>query len=662
MIPTELKLVDLLSTNDLTFFIPPYQRNYEWDRSQCEVFFNDICKTRKSNVEGTYTEHFFGTVTYFISSGSVLGGYKKIVLIDGQQRITTTMLFLLAIRDCVDDEIIQRTIEEHYLKNSRSANTEYKIKLKQVESDWQIYKDLIMKIDIEGKDKTTAIYKNYDYFCNKIRKLKEENFDLSSLIEEGLGKFSIISVELQPDRNKWESPQEIFESMNSLGKPLSLADLVRNWLLLNMPPAKQEDLYNRYWLPMERYLEKQISNFIRDYMQCVTHSSYKQATETNYKSLYRSFKSEFEGKDKEDLLQTLSCYAPLYGYIALGNTCGSLEIDKKLDNIRTLTATTTYSFILGLLAKWKENIFTDQDIIDILDVLFIFVLRRRLVRLTAPENKKFPEMVAQINKLVEAPNKRDEMFRLLANQENSFRLPNDIECSKNISEMNFYNFKLAKFVLALIEEKITKARPEYQDTKLQIEHIMPQTLDNEWIAELGDNAEDIHQQLVNCIGNLTLIRHNQELGQKKFSEKKKIYDEKSGLQIAKTKITDKEKWDKISINERTEWLVKFLLNEVIPIPKFMRRTNNYRIKNEVNRLSFNDLGLVGEEINFIADKGIIAKVVGDTEVDFEGKRWKLSPLTAEIHKRRGEINASHAYRGAVYWEYDGIKLLDWMLK
>ena len=225
--------------------------------------------------------------------------------------------------------------------------------------------------------------------------------------------------------------------------------------------------------------------------------------------------------------------------------------------------------------------------------------------------------------------------------------------------MNFASFRYCKLYLSLIEEKITKSRPDQTDKKLQIEHIMPQTLNDDWKKALGSDYETIHQEYVHTIGNLTLIRHNQELGNKSFSDKKDVYENSAGLQIAKTGITNKDHWSKDTIRARAKWIIGFLLKDVLPIPDGMRRTNNFKVKTG-RRLSFQELQIIGDDINFIADPSIVAHVVGDKEVEFEGKKWKLSPLTKEIQTRRGALSPSGSYQGAQYWEYDGMKLADIM--
>ncbi len=664
MIATETKLLFLLSNNDLTFFIPPYQRNYEWTEEQCDVFLKDIKKTYEANLHGKHIEHFIGTITFFAEREQALGLPRQFILIDGQQRITTTMLFMLAVRDIIDNDGIKKHINRKYLCNEEAiGDSEYKIKLKQVEVDWESYKKLIYNLELSESEKKSTIYKNYKYFYNKLVNLKNDGIDICKLIDSGLGLFSIVTLQLEPREKTWENPQEIFESMNSLGKPLSLADLVRNYMMLGLTHRKQDELYKKYWLEIERTLSGEISDYIRDYMQGYGMKSYMKATEANYKKLYYEFKMLFgntvDGNkiDVEELLKDLCSKALLYSSIISDSTTGNDKVDMILKDFRLIKVSTAYSLILVLLSKWKQGVFSSAEIVDILEALRIYCLRRRLLGITSAENKNFPALTGKITSLEFASDKKSEMFKILANQESNSRLPNDIDIRKKLEFFNFYNFNYCKLYLALIEESITKSRPNLTEKALQIEHIMPQVLNNDWVKELGDNAEEIHTEYVNNLGNLTLIRHNQELGQKKFVEKKAIYHEKAGLQIANTGITNCSQWDEQSIIARRDWLIKTLLEDVLPIPDLMRRTNNFSIK-ENKMFSFERIGLIGEEIHFADDSSITATVVSDREVCYEGKQWKLSPLTREIYTRKGTVTASGAYQGALYWTYNGIRLTD----
>lgn len=174
MIPQENKLLSLLSNNDVTFFIPPYQRNYEWTEEQCKVFLDDVLKTFESNSKGEKEEHFFGSITFF-QTEAAFGQPNKLVLIDGQQRVTTTMLFLVALRDIVDSPEIVSFIDKKYLRNENVIDdTEYKIKLKQVETDWEAYKNIILSDQLSEKEKNSAVYRNYKFFAERLSDLKKK--------------------------------------------------------------------------------------------------------------------------------------------------------------------------------------------------------------------------------------------------------------------------------------------------------------------------------------------------------------------------------------------------------------------------------------------------------------------------------------------------------
>lgn len=659
---TENYLLKLLSNNDVTFFIPPYQRNYEWDEEQCEVFFEDILKTAKSNNEGNYSEHFFGTIV-FVENESVFGRPSKLVLTDGQQRITTAMLFLVAVREVIDDEETREHINSKYLRNDNasSEDAEYKIKLKQVETDWEAYRSIILGLELSEDDKDSAVYRNYSYFLANLRKLQEKNeIVVVDLISKGLDKFSIVTIQLEPLSKPWENPQEVFESMNSLGKPLALADLARNYLLLGKEPEEQDKLYKDYWLQIEKTLPDQVSNFIRDFMQLKGETDYKKATSANYKELYANFKDLFKEEETEVLLAQLKRYSSFYASIVLGKTTGSVVVDNYLADLRSIGVTTTYSYLLSLLQEWKSNRFSDSDVCEILEALVVYFVRRRILKLTSAENKALPQLVKRNEEIISSErSKKMTMFDILAGQEHAMRLPNDIEVENELRTMNFYNFNYAKFILSMVEEKITKSRPDKSDKNLQIEHIMPQTLNSHWIKELGVDFESVHQEFVNNIGNLTLIRHNQELGNKSFESKKEMYRNKAGLQIAKDEIINRSKWNKNSIQNRLKWITQMIVDKALPIPDKMKRRNNFAQKDS-KRLSFIELQLLGEEINYISDKSIKVKVINDRKVLFEGEEWFLSPLTNEIETRKGTVTNSGSYQGAQYWEYEGIRLADIM--
>jgi len=239
---------------------------------------------------------------------------------------------------------------------------------------------------------------------------------------------------------------------------------------------------------------------------------------------------------------------------------------------------------------------------------------------------------------------------------------NDIKIYLSSSESNFYNLRSSKFLQSLIEEKLTRNRPALNDKLLQIEHIMPQTLNKTWKNELGDNYQEIHDNYLNNIGNLTLIRHNQELSNHSFRSKKEIYENNAGMQIAKDKIIDEQSWGQEQIQKRAEYLVDILVDKVLPINPELKNSNNYsnEKRSVENRLSFESLNLIGKTIEYFDDANIVAEIIGDKEVKFEDKVWRLSPLTREIETRKNRRNRSGAYWGVNMWKYEWRTLEIWM--
>ncbi|MDR0950388.1 MAG: DUF262 domain-containing HNH endonuclease family protein [Candidatus Ancillula sp.] len=657
-------LLELLSNNDVTFFIPPYQRNYEWTKEQTEVLWKDIINLVSQNIRGERSEHFFGTIVY-VQQKTAFGEPNKLILTDGQQRITTTMLFLIALRDLLNNQTQKGFIENRYLINPNvTGDGELKIKLKQVESDWSAYKKIITGEELAAEDRNSAVYRNYKYFRDQISKYFVQNDKvLDNLIDRGLSKFRVVTIELEPDNNPWENPQEIFESMNSLGKPLSFADLVRNYLLLGLTSEEQEKNYHDYWLPMEEVIPGRISDFIRDYMQMYKHQPFKKATESNYKELYGNFKDIFSVANYHELFESLKKYSKYYAEVLNLRSTEDAKVDRRIKDLNDLKSTGDYSFLLELFGYWHKSKIQTYELVGILDILVNFILRRRILGLTQGENKEFPQMSIDLEPLIHSGNLIDEFYKLLASQANYMRFPNDIELGNVLKEMDFYHNSSSRYILSTIEEKLTKLHYDIKDTKLQIEHIMPQTLNYEWRNILGENAESVHQELVNNIGNLTLITHNQELGNKSFAEKKAVYNSNEGLQIAKTMIVNREVWNKQAIDDRRDWLVNFILNELIPLPeKYKNRSNWVDKKKGSKGLSLEKLGLIGKQVEFIENSSITATVISNKKIRFEDKEWNLSPLTRELKNRAGTGNLSGSYQGSQYWTYQGEKLQDLMDK
>jgi len=656
-------LLDSLSNMGVTFFIPPYQRNYEWSTETCKVFLDDVRRVAEANQSNVKTEHFFGSIVYVVEE-SGFGLPDKYVLTDGQQRITTTMLLLMALRDGIEDSSYKDTIQNRYLENERAEDgTEYKIKLKQVETDWEAYKLLALRRDIPGELKNSAVFQNYSFFRRAIQSIDDTG--KRALLEKGLLKFSTISIQLEPDRNPWENPQEIFESMNSLGQPLSLADLVRNFLLMGKSSRTQTELYNGYWLTLEKRLPGRLSEFIRDWMQADQHKSYKVARENNFKELYGSFKEIVGNRTVEELFQDFVRFSQPYT-IACGLVqTGISKLDQVIFDLNVIGVAPAYSYLTEILAMWAEGKLSDMQAVDAMTAVRTYLLRRRVLGITQAENKMFPVLGARIMHLVGSPDLAEALFGHLSSQEYALRLPNDEELSARLRTMNFYNLgrsrNYPRLMLSLTEELLTRSRPAWDDSKLQLEHIMPQTLSPEWREELGESYEQDHQEYVNNIGNITLIRHNQELGNRSFSEKRMTYDGQSGLQVTRNYVLDCDTWNVPSIQRRQGYLVDLQTDKILAVPSRFKHASNWN-QIEVASSQFDSRQvlnqLIGQTIAFVSNPMIIAEVISDSKVRFEGKEWSLSPLTRELKERDGTVSKSSAFQGAMYWSWDGTRLVD----
>lgn len=660
---TPTKLLESLSNNDVTFFIPPYQRNYEWSVENCRVLLSDIVGVSTANISGQHTEHFFGSIVYTVES-SGFGVPDKYVLTDGQQRITTTMLFLMALRDSIDDETYRRAIQRRYLENDRaSEETEYKIKLKQVESDWEGYKLLALSQEVPDNLRSSSVYQNYTFFKKNIDSLTEET--KRGLLEHGLTKFSIIAIQLEPDRNPWENPQEIFESMNSLGKPLSLADLVRNYLLMGKTSIEQTFLYNTHWLTLERRLPQKLSEFIRDWMQADQHRSFKVARESNYKELYGAFKETAGKRTVEDLFESFVRFSTPYAMVNGIMSTGLARLDRVIADLNAIGVAPAYSYLTEVVAAWKEGRFTDEAVVTILTAMRTYLLRRRVLGVTQAENKFYPVLGSRLRELQNSVDVEVAMFSQLSSQEYALRLPNDDEMTARLNTMNFYNLgrsrNYPRLLLSMIEESLTKSRPQWDDPHLQLEHIMPQKLNSDWKSSLGPDHDTLHQEYVNNIGNITLIRHNQELGNKSFPSKRETYSDRSGLQVTKNLIIDQEEWGVEAILRRRDAIVSLLVQEILDIPLPFRRGSNWSqaegAPGFATRETLNQL--IGETVQYVQDPRISAEVISDAKVRFEGEEWALGPLTKSLKARNGDpMSKTSNFHGASYWSWQGTRLVD----
>jgi hypothetical protein len=336
-----------------------------------------------------------------------------------------------------------------------------------------------------------------------------------------------------------------------------------------------------------------------------------------------------------------------------------------LSDLHVIGVAPAYSYIAEALREYNFGRISLESMESILKGLRTYLLRRRILRITQGENKFLPVLGARLKEFQESSNPTELVFDQLSAVNYALRLPNDNELATQLKSMNFYNLgesrNYPKLLLSMIEEYLTKSRPQWDDENLQLEHIMPQTLNEEWRRDLGGNAEEIHQELVHTPGNITLIRHNQELGNKPFDFKKSIYTGKSGLQVTQNYVTDCETWNGEAIRRRADYLSGMILQNILAIPTARKLASNWA--QESDKPSQFDVKevlrqLIGETIYFSEDPRISAIVVSDSKVQFEGVEWSLSPLTTDIKKRLGKISPNSQFSGSGYWIWSDTRLSD----
>lgn len=577
---------DVLAKNATSFFIPPFQRAYAWGKSEIERYFSDVMRIIHSELDikqHDKLEHFFGTI---VIKEEKSGFANKSVVVDGQQRLTTTLIFLIALRDSETDIEKQEYINQNYLLNNTSTFQD-KIKLKQVTKDWDSYRALVNKTDsILG-----IINNAYELFSKLINEYKKTSpqIKLEHYITS-IQRMNVAVIFLDERPFKGEDPQIIFETLNSLGKPLTLSDLIRNFVLLNMNSQKQSDIYEKIWHPkIEAILNENTSKFFRDYLQYKTISSIKVVSDNNTKEVYQLFKNfvNTQFNTHKDFIDDIVRYTSWYKWIISASTTDSIstdsiknrEIKELIRNIfHDIKAEAFKPFVLGLL-EYNQNSVNDVRINDdllifILKTIRTYLIRRRIIGLTQGENKN---IVSLSNRIEDLAIGNITILSLLSGMFYKMRLPNDNEMNKELEIMNFYEGlkKYSKFILGKIEEHNTKVAVDYRNPIITIEHIMPQKIDDIWKAELGENYEFIHKKYLHNIGNLILTEFNSEMGNKPFSYKKTKLNT-SSLNY-RLNITNKHNWNEINIKEHQNDMILWFL-DTFPLPDKYKEQNNWNTK------------------------------------------------------------------------------------
>ncbi|OON98251.1 MAG: hypothetical protein ATN36_01075 [Epulopiscium sp. Nele67-Bin005] len=560
----DIAIVDLIEGNNKNFIIPLYQRNYNWKIEHCNRLLDDI----QDIIKNDYNNHFLGSVVSFTTNR------QEVLIIDGQQRITTISLLLLAICHVLEDKYLEmdntdKLIDEimfYYLQNRNPRNEDDKIKLKPIKDDKKAYEALFKKKNfIKNCNITTNYEFFYEFFKDGLEEKSLENLKL--FYNTTIRKLKIVDIELASE----DDPQLIFESLNSTGLDLTEADRIRNFLLLKQSPQQQEELYTDYWYEIEKNVNNETSEFIRHYL------TFKMGDIPKKAKVYIVFKKYVERNklSAKDILKNLHQFSVYYKNIINANYFDSNPIIANIGYLNKLKLNVSYPFLLGLFDDYEEQIISKIEFINILEILQSYILRRNICGVaTNSLNTTFATLHKEMkNKQKNIGKSYDRAIaEILCGKTGTGRFPEDEEFKKSLSTKNLYRLKDSKECLFHVLETFDKRETinvielmKRDKEALSIEHIMPQTLTAEWKKTLGAKYRDIHSQYVNTLGNLTLTGYNSKLSNHSFIEKRDMKNgfRESTLYLNKYLAT-LDTWNEEEIKKRS----KILIDRCISIWKY----------------------------------------------------------------------------------------------
>jgi len=491
------------------FVIPIYQRTYSWQLAQCNKLFNDILRISKN---GSSPGHFIGSVVYFQENIHTVSDVPKLLVIDGQQRLTTISIMIAALAEFIRDNTVDidtnfTKLQNYYLLNpEEEGDLRYKLLLTRRDKDSLI--SVIKGVPL-GSDASLRVADNFKFFKEKI------NAENAVDIYNGIMRLFIVDVALEKDK---DNPQLIFESLNSTGLDLSQADLIRNYILMGQEIKLQTKLYEKYWFPMEQSYGNEYTAsfdwFMRDYL------SVKTGTIPRIDRVYDSFKTYASSSKAPDtiteVVQDIYKFSGYYVNMVLHKEPDA-DLQKGFKNISKLKVDVSYPFLLPVYNDYDSGAITMDEFKQIICLVENYVFRRAICGIpTNSMNKTFATLYKSIQKTDYLEGVK-AAFQLMDSYK---RFPTDAEFEKEIVVKEVYNFRNRNYLLSKLENFKRKEFVNVDD--YTIEHIMPQNpeLSHEWQKMLGEDWKEVQSKYLHSLGNLTLTGYNSELSDKPFSQKK----------------------------------------------------------------------------------------------------------------------------------------------
>lgn len=564
----ETTLNKLLNTSR-QFIVPIFQRNYSWQKSQYEQLWFDILRASKFKEK---QNHFIGSIVY-IDMGTPAGRPQQLLLIDGQQRLTTISILLCAIKDYVqkfnlETKLINLAkIKNQFLYNSDEIDEDrYKLLLNV--QDKETYIKLIDNTIFTVNKPATNIIKCYEFFYERIEDFIKQYGQIDE-IYAGIFKLSLVSISLDKDS---DNPQMIFESMNSTGKDLSQTDLLRNYLLMDLTPEKQTRLYKTYWKSMEELFGEDIYKndvnkfdyFIRDFLTLKSDTGYI----CKINNVYENFKRYYLDNNCEKfvVLKDLFTYAKYYACIDLLQEKDD-ELKLYWQEFKKLDSHVVYPFLLKLYDDYSCQILIKEDFKKILQVVISYLWRRAICEI--PTNS-LSKTFATLYQAVDKDDYVNSVIKAFVFKSSYKRFPSDYEVREKLQTKDIYHFRLRKYLLEALENYYHKEPIDLNTANYTIEHIMPQNIEHNlsWQQMLGEDWQEVHSLYLHSLGNLTITGYNAEMSNKSFGEK---VNGESGFKHSHLKLSESiaqcDVWNKKAIQRRTNILTDIIL-KIWKYPEF----------------------------------------------------------------------------------------------
>ena len=508
----ELPINNFLQAPNVQFVIPVYQRNYDWTIGECKQLLNDIIEVETES-RGT---HFIGSIVFIHEGTYSTSEVKELVIIDGQQRLTTVNILYVALYRFAKENNLHQDSERLYnmfLINQYVKQESSKLKLKQTDTNSLAFKAILLGNEKEFSTYSNVI-ENYNFFKSAIT---SENFEI---ILTGLGRLIFVEISLERDK---DDPQRIFESLNSTGLELSQSDLIRNFILMDLEPKKQYRIFDQIWNPIEenaRDLIKQkslVSSYIRDYL------TLKNKKIPNKRKVYEEFKKLYSNKQDEEFYQDLENIKSLsvhYKKVVNPSIIENASIRKELQYISRLEINVAFPFLLQVFEDVDNGITNNEALLKILKLIQSYTWRRFIVGLpTNALNKIFMTLYSE----VDIEEYFESVAKALIKKKGSGKFPTNEDVKSALKDKDLYNTqsKNRNYLFELLENYNNREYVDTSNEDITIEHIFPQTPHKDWENDLSkDEYFILKEKYLNTIGNLTLSGNNGSLGNKSFKHKK----------------------------------------------------------------------------------------------------------------------------------------------